>query len=405
MLNYDLVVCGAGPAGATAAAEAAKAGLKVALLEKQFLPRHKTCGGGIPMVMQSSLRDLVPEAFVESQVTYMRHTWNFDDAYLAPINPPGVDRQLLLWMVQRSIFDNALAQRAVRSGAELRDGLAVRSLEVESDGIKVSAQDIKTGSHFVAKAKYVIGADGANGVTVKSTRLRQNPAIALAMEIEHPHHWGDGHPELRPDVAHLEYGAIKRGYAWIFPKADHLNIGAGVFRPDRKDARSNRTLRVDLQRTIFEYVEAMGLQIDRDKARFHAHPLPTWQGKEPLHEGRILLVGDAAGLINPLFGDGILHAVKSGTIAAQCLADAAADQYTNRIHAEFATNFDAALTLAQVFYQWTGACYKYGVKSEKATRMATQLLCGELLFSDMAGRAMRRLKRSVGETFFPAFNS
>ncbi len=405
MLNYDLVVCGAGPAGTVAAAEAAQAGLKVALLEKQFLPRHKTCGGGMPMVLQDHLQDLAPEAFIESQVTHLRHTWNFDDACLAAINPPGVDRRLLLWMVQRSVFDHALAQRAVRSGAELRDGLAVRSLQVEPDGIKVLAQDIKTGSSFVAKAHYVIGADGANGVTVKSTRLRQNRAIALAMELEHPHRWGDGLGDLRPDVAHLEYGAVKRGYAWIFPKADHLNIGAGVFRPNRQDARSNRALRTELQQTIFHYVEAMGLPLDRDQARFHAHPLPTWQGKEPLHEGRILLVGDAAGLINPLFGDGILHAVKSGQIAAQCLVDQAADHYTDRIHAEFAANFDAALTLAQVFYQWTGAFYKYGVKSENATRMAAQLLCGDLLFSDMAGRAMRKLKRSVGATFFPAFNS
>ncbi len=405
MMNYDVVVCGAGPAGSMAAAEAAQAGLKVALLEKQFLPRHKTCGGGMPMVMQEVLRDLAPDAFVESQVTHMRHTWNFEDAYLAPINPPGVDRPLSLWMVQRSRFDYALAQRAVRCGAELRDGLAVRSLEVESGGIKISAQGIKTGSEFVAKARYVIGADGANGVTVNSTKLRQNRAIALAMELEHPHRWGDGHADLRPDVAHLEYGATKRGYAWIFPKADHLNIGAGVFRPDRKDARNNRTLRAELQQTIFQYVEAMGLSIDRDQARFHAHPLPTWNGKEPLHEGRILLVGDAAGLINPLFGDGILHAVKSGAIAAQCLIDETADHYTDLIHAEFAANFDAALTLAQVFYQWTGACYKYGVKSERVTRMATQLLYGDLLFTDMAGRAMRKLKRSVGATFFPAFNS
>lgn len=333
MMNYDVVVCGAGPAGSMAAAEAAQAGLKVALLEKQFLPRHKTCGGGMPMVMQEVLRDLAPDAFVESQVTHMRHTWNFEDAYLAPINPPGVDRPLSLWMVQRSRFDYALAQRAVRCGAELRDGLAVRSLEVESDGIKISAQGIKTGSEFVAKARYVIGADGANGVTVNSTKLRQNRAIALAMELEHPHRWGDGHADLRPDVAHLEYGATKRGYAWIFPKADHLNIGAGVFRPDRKDARNNRTLRAELQQTIFQYVEAMGLSIDRDQARFHAHPLPTWNGKEPLHEGRILLVGDAAGLINPLFGDGILHAVKSGAIAAQCLIDETADHYTDLIHA------------------------------------------------------------------------
>jgi geranylgeranyl reductase family protein len=405
MQNYDVVVCGAGPSGAMAATEAARLGLKVALLEKQFLPRHKTCGGGMPMVMQTVLQDLAPEAFVESDVTHMRHTWNFADSYLAPINPPGSGDRLSLWMVQRSIFDNTLAQRAVQAGAELRDGLAVRSLEVEPDGVRIRAEGIKTGSEFLAKARYVIGADGANGITVKSTNLRKDRAIAIAMEVEHPHSWGEGHIELRPDVAHLEYGAVKRGYGWIFPKADHLNIGAGLFRPDQKDARGGREIRLQLQKTIFDYMDALGVKYDREALKFHAHPLPTWSGKETLHEGRILLVGDAAGLINPLFGDGIFHAVKSGMIAAQCLSEDAADQYTDRIHDEFAANFDAALNLAKVFYQWTGVCYKYGVKYERATRIATQLLCGELLFTNMKERALRRLKRSVGANFFPAFNS
>ncbi|NJR49573.1 MAG: geranylgeranyl reductase family protein [Leptolyngbyaceae cyanobacterium CSU_1_3] len=404
MQNYDVVVCGAGPSGAIAAAEAARSGLKVALIEKQFLPRHKTCGGGMPMAMQTILRDLAPQAFVESEVAYMRHTWNFDDAHLGSINPPGSGEQLGLWMVQRSIFDNALAERAMQAGAELRDGLALRSLDIEADGVIVRAEGIKTGSEFLAKARYVIGADGANGVTVKSTRLRQDRAIAIALEVEHPHRWGDGHTELRPDVAHLEYGAVKRGYGWIFPKADHLNIGAGVFRPNQKDARGDRTIRAELQQTIFAYMDALGVTYDRNTLKFHGHPLPTWSGKETLHEGRILLVGDAAGLINPLFGDGILHAVKSGLIAAQCLSEDAADQYTDRIHDEFAANFDAALNLAKIFYQWTGVCYKYGVKYEQSTRIATQLLYGELSFTNMKDRAIGRLKRSVGANFFPAFS-
>ncbi|NDJ15800.1 NAD(P)/FAD-dependent oxidoreductase [Myxacorys almedinensis] len=400
MQNYDVVVCGAGPAGAMAAAEAARAGLKVALLEKQILPRHKTCGGGMPTGIQTQLYDLAPEAFVESEVTFMRHTWNFDDPYLAPINPPGSAKALSLWMVQRPIFDDALVQRAVQLGAMVRDGLAVRSLRSEPDGVMVRAEGIKTGSEFVAKARYVIGADGANGITVKATRLRKTPAIALALEVEQAHQWGDGDGTLRSDIAHLEFGAVKRGYAWVFPKADHLNIGAGVFRPDKKDGRSDRSLRSELQKTIFDYMDALGVKYDPDHIRFRGHPLPTWGGKELLHEGRILLAGDAAGLINPLFGDGILHAVKSGAIAAQCLADHAPDEYTARIHAEFAANFDAALKLSRVFYQWTGACYKYGVKSEKATRYATELLYGELLFTDIAGRAMRRLKQSVSGNFF-----
>jgi geranylgeranyl reductase family protein len=404
MLNYDVIVCGAGPAGAVAAGEAAKAGLKVALLEKQPLPRHKTCGGGMPMVMQQFLWDLAPEAFVESDVTAMRHTWNYGDGHLGAINPPGTGEHLSLWMVQRSVFDAALADRAVRAGAELRDGVAVRSLTVEPDGVIVRAQNIKTQTEFIAKARYVIGADGANGVVVKSTNLRKQPNIAIALEVEQPHVWGEGSEMLRSDIAHLEYGAIKRGYAWIFPKGDHLNVGAGLFRPDQADPRKDPTIRAQLQQCICDYMDALGVKYERENLKFKGHPLPTWGGKELLHEGRILLAGDAAGLINPLFGDGILHAVKSGQIAAIAIAEDRAADYTARIHQEFAANFDAALNLSKVFYNFTGPCYQYGVKYEKGTRLATQLLCGDLLFTDMAGRAIRRLKRSVGENFFPAFN-
>jgi geranylgeranyl reductase family protein len=399
-MHYDLIVCGAGPAGAIAATTAAQAGLKVALIEKYPLPRHKTCGGGIPMTMQSLLYDLVPEAFVEATVTHMRHTWNFADPVLSAINPHPDDRPISLWMVQRSVFDNALVQQAVAAGADLRDGLAVKSLEITDDRVTVRARgfsdtDAQTrGTEFIATADYVIGADGANGVTAQAANLRTERAIAIAMEIELPHQWGTGHSDLRPEVAHLEYGAVKRGYGWIFPKGDHLNVGAGLFSPNRQDSRRDPRIHSVLKNTIYQYLEALNLPCDRDQLKFHAHPLPIWHGKEPLHSpgGRILLVGDAAGLINPFFGDGILHAVKSGLIAGECIATGKAEAYSDRIHAEFAANFDAALTLSQFFYEYSNICYRLAVKNARATRIAAQLLSGDLQFNEIATRVIDRIK-------------
>jgi geranylgeranyl reductase family protein len=403
--QYDVIVCGAGPAGAMAAATAAQAGLKVALLEKYPMPRHKTCGGGMPMVMQDYLWQIAPDAFVEADVRYIRHTWKFDqDVYMGTINPPGVSRELSLWMVQRSIFDQALAEQAVRSGAELRDGLAVKSIVVEADGVMVQAQGLTTGVTWQGKARYVIGADGVNSVVAKATQLRRDRTIAVGLEVELPHTWGTGHESLRSDVVHFEYGALKRGYGWIFPKADHLNIGAGVFRSTQKDARKDPKVRAELQATIFTYMDKLGLSYDREQVQFHGHPLPIWAGKEPLQEGRILLAGDAAGLINPLFGDGILHAVKSGKIAGETIAQSVAETYTQRIHSEIGTDFDAALQLAKVFYNVTDICFKYGIKYDRSTRYATQLLAGELSFTEMQHRAIERLKRKAGDKFAAAFS-
>lgn len=400
MLNYDVIVCGAGPAGTTAAWMAAKTGLKVALIEKYPLPRHKTCGGGMPAVLGNLLPDLVPEAVVACQVNYMRHTWKFDHPILGAINPPGSEPELKLWMVQRSVFDNALARQAAQAGADLRDGLAVKSLEMDSHGVIVRARSFKSdsgigGGEFVAYAPYVIGADGANGITAKIANLRRERTMALAMEVEYPYNWTQDHPkDLRPDVIHLEYGAVPNGYGWIFPKEDHLNVGAGLFRPDRRDCRSDHSIRAQLQQAIFQYLDFMDISYNPELVRFHGHPLPIWDGREKCHtpDGKILLAGDAAGLINPFFGDGILHAVKSGMLAAECVATNTTSSYTQRIHHEFAANFDAALQMARFYYQWPHFCYQQIVTRPTATHIAARLLYGETPFHQIAERMIGKMR-------------
>jgi geranylgeranyl reductase family protein len=405
--HYDVIVVGAGPAGNAAAYDLARAGVKVALLEKYALPRHKTCGGGMPMLVSNvlamdELRDVNPEAFVEADTLFMRHTYLFDDPLLASMNGPlDAERPLSLWMVQRSVFDQALAKRAAAAGADLVDSMPVKRLEQERSGPITVIAEGKAGG-WSATCNTVIGADGANGIVAKCVGLRKVRALAIAIEAEVPHSWGAGHADLRPDVCHLEYGAVPQGYAWVFPKGDHLNVGAGVFRP-RSSATSHTgddvSIKVELRKAIMDYLSLLGVPRAEHELKFNAHPLPIWNGLDRIQtrDNRVLLAGDSAGLINPFFGDGILHALKSGQIAAKCILENNAKSYTAEIAREFRTNMNSALKLAKVFYRWPHVCYRYGVKRPGATRSATRLICGEAVFKDIARKAINRLRRAMIE--------
>ena len=395
--DYDAIVIGAGPGGSTAAAECARAGLRTLLLEKDHLPRRKTCGGGMAMVVGNLLPGFEPNGVIEQDVLHMRHTWRYDTPILGAVNADGEKPRRSLWMVQRSVFDNALAQRAASTGADLIDGIAVRAVEADDAGVSVRASRDGTPDETTWRARHVIGADGVKGVTARCAGLRRRRTLAIGMEVELPHRWGDGHEDLRPDVLHLEYGAVHYGYAWVFPKGNHLNIGAGIFRPHSEDGRGRRGAGDELRKAICDYARYLGLRADMDALPHHAHPIPPWNGREPLHThgGRVLLVGDAAGLVNPLFGDGILSAIRSGLIAAKVVEEGDAARYTQRLHAEIARDLDAALRLSRVFYQFAGIAYRYGIMRPGVTAKTAQLIAGEAMFTDVTGRAMRRFRRAI----------
>jgi len=379
---YDVIICGAGPAGACAGYEAASAGLKTLILEKRILPRYKTCGGGVPLTVAHDLPKLVPEAFVEATVTHLRHTWDFADAHIAPLNPNPDEPLMSLWMVQRSIFDNALTERAARAGCEVRDGVSVKLVEPEGEmQVRVTTADGE-----VYHARYILGADGANGIVARMADLRKKRLLAIALEAEIPHEWGQGHETLRPEIGHLEYG-VKQGYAWVFPKAGHLSVGAGTFGRRSTEGRGEAS-KNELVRWIVGYLQALGVPHPKEKIEFHGHPLPIWAGSEPVTawNGRLLLVGDAAGMVNPLFGDGISYACRSGALAAKTIARGQAASWTETLQEEFGASHDAALTIAKFFYQFPRVCYNMGVKRPTATRTAGRLIGGDLPFDRILDR-------------------
>jgi flavin-dependent dehydrogenase len=244
-------------------------------------------------------------------------------------------------------------------------------------------------------APHVVVCDGATGRGARLAGLKPAHTRAIALEARVPHVWGAGHPELRADTIHLEYGAVRNGYAWVFPNRDQVNIGAGFFR-DANDT-PGAAVRGILTAAMRELSSSLGIADRWDRTEVYAHPLPIWAGRNQLHttDGRVMLAGDSAALVDPLFGDGILNAVRSGRIAAECILAGRPESYTHRINAEIGAELEAAARLARVFYRLPRECYRLVVCRHGATAIAARLLCGVLSYRQVAPRALKRLSRAL----------
>lgn len=396
----DVIVVGAGPGGAACAWKCAEAGLSVLLLERApSLPRYKPCGGGIPSSLARQVSGLDPAAFADLTVTRLRHSWKGKDPVLAEMTTASGD-PAQVWMVQRPRFDHYLVQKAVAAGAQVRTGVKVSGVAIDREGVAVTVAD--TGETL--RARNVVGADGARGIVGARVGLRLGRRYGIAREIEIPFSGGvDGgkwHPVLEPGAAYLDYGTVPNGYAWIFPKRNCLSVGAGMLLPKKPSADAEKNVGRLLKRAIDILLESVGLRYPEgeDAPKLWGHPLPFWTGMEALAtpDGRALLVGDAAGVVQPLFGEGIQYAVRTGAIAAECLSEGIAGaEYTERVRAEFADEFDAALRVGRVFHRAPYLSYRLGVKNPAGTRLVARLMAGEASIAALEQRIYERLKNPL----------
>ncbi|NHC33714.1 geranylgeranyl reductase family protein [Scytonema millei] len=370
---YDCIIVGAGPGGGSAAYHLAKQGRSVLVLEKESLPRYKPCGGGVsPEVAKWFDFDFSPAISVK--VNTIRYTWKMDDPVQAELRTPEP-----MWMVRRDVFDHFLVQQAQKQGAELRDSTEVTGIEFKGDRWYVKT------ANQVFEGRYLIAADGAKGPMAKWLGFKERKRrLGGALEAEAPAKVDDS------NIAHFEFGMVKNGYIWNFPKADGYSIGIGTFRGGEGQ---------DFKQILSEYATLFG--IDVKTCRQYGHPLCLWDGTQKLHTQNAILAGEAACVVDPFTAEGIRPSIFTGVKAAAAIDRALAgdinalEQYTDTINEEWGSDMAWAQKLAGVFYRVPGIGYKVGVKRPSATQRMGQILCGELSYGDVANRALKRLSGSL----------
>jgi geranylgeranyl reductase family protein len=293
--DLEVVVVGAGPAGTTAARLLAERGAHVRLLEARPLPRFKLCGGGVTPKAMPYLPDAAL-ARVERRVVsfelaggrFGRPVLRLEDVEIA--------------MVERAPFDAALAEAAVRAGADLIDDEPAIDAHPATAGGGRPSIGTRAGR---IEADVVIAADGEPSRVAARAGLRsQARRLALGLEVDLPLD-----PARSPTTLQLRFG-VPAGYAWLFPKGDHANVG--ILTTDRRRTRS-------LGDALRRYIVELGLDPAGGRVRGHWIPMSLREG--PLESGQMLLAGDAAGAADPFFGEGIAYALASGAIAAGAIAD------------------------------------------------------------------------------------
>jgi geranylgeranyl reductase family protein len=341
--RYDAIIVGSGPAGATAAFFLGKAGAKVLVLEKEKLPRYKTCGGAV----SARVLNQFPFSFepvIQSKVNALSYGVGNE-----MVTVPTPDSSLR--MVMRAEFDTYLLNHAE---AEIWEGVAVKAVREENDSITVTT----IGGERIA-ADYLIAADGANSILARSLGLRTRKVMAGAIEVEA--NVPDKVLERFAGNPMLIFGDLQIGYLWIFPKSNHLSVGAGALHPRPGE----------LQSVLTRVMKRYGILI-HDQQR--GHPLPIYSHCEQVNTSRSFLAGDAAGFVDPFTGEGIRFAIKSGRMAAEAILAGDPLQYAARLGGTIHRNHRHALTWADIFYRSPRLFFELGLRNPVLSHALIQML-------------------------------
>jgi geranylgeranyl reductase family protein len=352
--TFDVVVVGGGPAGSTTALRLADAGASVLLVDKARFPRDKPCGGGVTMrAARQCPVDVSP--VVEEEVDVVELRFRFGEAVVRTAPAPVV------LMTQRRRLDAFLLGAARERGAEVREETTVE-IEASNNVLLTTGERVEAGA--------IVGADGANGTTARALGLGGGILHGVAYE-------GNAGYDTLPRARYarrmvVELADIPGGYGWVFPKGDHANVGVGAWKEEGPHLREH------LRRVC----EAHGLEPEQLE-EMRGHRLPLRMPGTRIAGGRALLVGDAAGLIDPVSGDGMYECFVSSRLAAAAILDllggraSTLEPYADAVDAELAPLHRASWKLKKALDRWPRASWRVA-RTGLVWRSVEGLLQGEI---------------------------
>jgi geranylgeranyl reductase family protein len=369
--DAEVIVVGAGPAGAAAAFHLARRGRRVLLLEAQRQGRSKPCGGGMAASVQRWFPfDLAPA--VDQVIRRVRFTWCLEDPVIAEL--PG---DAPFWIVRRSRLDAYLAGQAVGAGCDLRCDSRVERIERGSDGL----WEVAVEGGGVLRSAAVVIADGSSSPFAAPLGLgppRPRFAATVSVDVE-------AEPDP-PDMARFEFGLVHHGFCWVFPRRGGYSIGVGTFIGQQE---------ADTAAVLAALLPSLGLPAGAGER--HQGRLRLWNGHHPLHGPGVVVVGDAASLCDPFLAEGLRPSLLSGCEAATALdrwlagEQGALEHYSLRMRQQWGDSMAWGKRIAQVFYRVPRVGYQLGVKRPTAPQRIAQILSGEMGYGEIAQRVIRRL--------------
>lgn len=330
--EFDVIIVGSGPAGAIAGHELAKSGKSVAIIDKSEFPRKKLCGGLLPDKSIELLLDIFHDSGFDRSILDTKFDsfdlWHKDYGHICKCSSHG----LAMHLVDRFYFDKYLLDKAIDQGCLFYCGKVV----------SVVAGVVTTEAGSIYHGRHIIGADGANSIVRKAVQSKPGRDFeTVSLEIEVPRSALKPQHTARTADIHFAYNPV--GYGWVFHRKDTSVIGMSGHAPHNRNIRAHfKTFCSDV------LAEDYNLQ----DSEIEGFIIPTGNLTDFPAQGSVVLVGDAAGLVEPFTGEGIYYAMKSGQIAGRMLAKGhfKPAEYNRAIHKAISRNLTHARLARKLFY-------------------------------------------------------